>query len=137
MEKADIDYLELQVVGLEFIKLVRSYYGGKTADALAESIGTVMPDYSNDLLLRALSNTNQGFVTVKIPFPGIRGTPTDPAGVVHFIKTIRSYLGLGIEDAKDIYVQAHTRPMKIPVDDPRLAVQLQRDLKDLGCEIYE
>ena len=133
MEETDIKYVELKIIGLEFIKLVRRYYGGETADALSEAIKTVMPDYSNDLLLRALLlNTNQAFVTVKIP-----PHTSSSNFAVTFVKTIRSYSELFFSDAIDIYNQACTRPTKIPVDNPIDAIQLQRDLKDLGCEIYE
>lgn len=116
--------------GLEFMRSITECYGVdkgmKLWDDIASTLGN---DVKGEIFFAMIS----GEYTTKIR---VSGTVHDR---IASIKTIRTYTGLGLKEAKDLSDEMQSgKVILLKLTDPKLRTSAIRDFRSVGhvCEVY-
>jgi ribosomal protein L7/L12 len=127
------DTLE-QVVydGVRFLQSLTTHYGAEKGMEIWEAIGTAV---GKEVKGRVFFAMMTGETTGRVKFTTMDISGYNP-NTVQCIKTIRTYTGWGLKEAKDKWDESKLKVVHIDCPTPEDGRRLAIELRNLGCRIY-
>ena len=133
LQKPTEDTLE-QVVydGVRFLQSLTTHYGAEKGMEIWEAMGEAI---GREVKGRVFFAMMTGETTGRVKFTVDTAGGYNP-NAVSCIKTIRTYTGWGLKEAKDKYDESKMKVVHIDCPTPEDGRRLAHDLRNLGCRIY-
>lgn len=114
--------------GIRFLESLTKYYGADRGMEMWNSLGEVMgKEVKGKVFFAMLTGETGGRVR-------FRADRAEPGNAVAVIKTIRTYTGLGLKEAKDLWDLSKSTPTVVQVN-PNQHRDFAKDLRELGCAV--
>ena len=114
--------------GIRFLESLTKYYGTDKGMEVWNAFGEVMgKEIKGKVFFAMLTGETGGRVR-------FRADQAEHGNAVAVIKTIRTYTGLGLKEAKDIWDLSKSTPAVVSVN-PNQHRDLAKELRALGCAV--
>lgn len=116
--------------GIRFLESITRYYGidrgMEVWNAMGEAVGK---EVKGKIFFAMISGASNAEVSFRV------GTADTSGNAVNVIKTVRSYTGMGLKEAKDLWdhSKGYVSVVKVSPDDVR---KLRDDLRNFGCLVF-
>lgn len=115
--------------GIRFLRTLTEVYGTEEGMRMWSEMGSVIgPNLHGQIFFAMLGGNNGRRLNIRAAQAEYNGN------AVATIKCIRTYTGLGLKEAKDIWDQSKLRIESIECDSRRIS-DFSRELRQLGCSV--
>lgn len=118
--------------GVRFLQSLTTHYGAEKGMEVWEALGTAVGKEVKGRVFFALMT---GDTTGRVKFSVDTVGGYNP-NAVSCIKTIRTYTGWGLKEAKDKYDESKMKVVQIDCDTPEKGRKLAHELRNLGCRVF-
>lgn len=113
--------------GIRFMESLSKHYGQEKGMEIWEAFGPIMGrEVQGKILFKMLTGSYSGRISFR------QGTARDMGNTVACIKAIRSYTGIGLKDAKDLFDESSSRIVSIDLGNVDEQREVMREFRTLG-----